>query len=96
MAWNPTPPPRPSHRLYYDDQGVPIVYSQETLAGNYIEVDPVAFALANYDVRVIDQKIVPLAHTHVRKLKPSDRGTPCHPCNVSVVDTSSKTFWKKQ
>ena len=39
-------------KLYYNDQGEPIVYTCDTQPGNYIEVDPETFAERSMRVRV--------------------------------------------
>ena len=88
QIWNnlePYVPPRQSFRLYYDDQGLPIVYSMEDIPGNYIELDPEVFARRNMRVRVWDGKLIELTSNTIRKKIPADTGTPCHPQDVSIV-----------
>jgi hypothetical protein len=75
------------YRLYYDDVGLPIIYSMEDLSGNYIEVDRETYVLASFNIRVVDNKLV---HTNpvaiIKKLQPTDLGgTACDPCDVCIV-----------
>lgn len=72
-------------RLYYDDQGHPLFYSQEDLPGNYIDVTPEQYRDANMLVRVQKGQIVGLKLNPVTKIIPADTGIPCHPNDVSVV-----------
>jgi len=75
-----------TYRLYYNDNGTPIIYSMEELPGNYIEVDQQTYVLAPFNVRVVDGKLVHIKPVMtVKKLQPSDRGTPCDPGDVCVV-----------
>lgn len=79
------PLPRPVfYRLYYDADGLPIVYTQEDLPGTYIDVDPETFAISSMNVRVVDNKLIKYNRV-IQKLMPSDTGTPCHPDNVAIV-----------
>ena len=91
----PPPPPPPTFRLYYDQHGRPIVYNMEDLPGNYIEVDRETYVLSPTNAKVIDGKLVILLPTVSEKLRPSETGTPCHPCDVSIVDSDSTTYWSK-
>ena len=76
----------PKFRLYYDDQGKPIVYTMEELEGNYIEITREAYLEATMNVKVQDGKLVKIDSTQAfKKLIPADHGTPCHPDNVAVV-----------
>ena len=82
------------HRLYYDDQGNPLFYSQTDLPGNYIEIDQTTFASGPTNVRVINGKIVVIKPAVVHKLVPGDTGTACHPQDVSVVvNDTPNTKW---
>jgi hypothetical protein len=86
------------YRLYYDDQGNPLFYSQEDLLGNYIDIDQATYAQSSRNVRVVDGRLVLLdTGTGVGKLRPRDSGTPCHPKDVSVVvdPVTAHTKWKK-
>ena len=90
------PEPKPIfYRLYYNDDGTPIVYSMEELPGKYIEVDQATYSLANYNVRVVDGKLIKIIpKTISRKLTPGT-GTPCDPSDVSVVvnETNPHVKW---
>ena len=79
------PEPRPvSWRLYYNEAGEPIIYSMEQLPGTYIEVDAETYALASFNVRVQEGRLIKLQQA-VRRLAPGNIGTPCHPDNVAIV-----------
>ena len=79
------PEPLPvSWRLYYDAEGAPITYSMESLPGTYIEVDAETYARMPMNVRVRDGRLIELKSA-VRRLAPSDTGTPCYPNNVAIV-----------
>jgi hypothetical protein len=79
------PEPQPvSWRLYHNEAGEPITYSMEHMPGTYIEVDAETYALASFDVRVRDGRLIQLKSA-ARRLVPSDTGTPCHPDNVAIV-----------
>ena len=75
------------YRLYYNDDGSPIIYSMEELPGNYIEVDQSTYALAPCNVKVINGKLTYIKPAiTVKKLQPSDLdGTTCDPRDVCVV-----------
>jgi hypothetical protein len=74
------------YRLYYNDDGSPIIYSMEHLPGNYIEVDQSTYVLAPFNVRVIDGKLVYIKPVvTVKKLQPSIEGTACDPQDVCIV-----------
>jgi hypothetical protein len=65
-------------RLYYDDAGEPLFYSQEDLPGKYIEVTPEQFALQNTKVKVVNGKLVRQKTARMAKLVPAVSGTLCH------------------
>ena len=90
------PMPKPVfYRLYHDEQGRPIVYTMEDLPGNYIEIDRDTYVSAPTNVRVVKGGLIYLTLRHSEKLRPSDQGTACHPRDVAVIDSQSKTFWRK-
>ena len=79
------PEPQPVFwRLYYNAAGEPITYSMEDLPGTYIEVDAETFARSPQNVRVREGQLIELKFA-VRRLVPTDTGTPCHPDNVAIV-----------
>ena len=87
-AWDRTEPPPVFYRLYYDDAGMPIVYSMEDLPGNYIDIDHATYARQSYHVRIVDQQlvIVEARTAALAKLTPgTENGTPCAPSDVSIV-----------
>lgn len=75
------------YRLYYSDNGSPIIYTMEDLPGNYIEVDPTTYALAPFNVLVVDSKLQYIKPTvFVKKLKPNQPdGAAGHPQDVCVI-----------
>lgn len=89
-------PPKPVfYRLYYNEQGRPIVYSMEDLPGNYIEIDKDTYHLGPTNVKVVNGGIVYLTLKHSEKLRPGEQGTACHPRDVAVIDTNSTSLWSK-
>ena len=78
------------YRLYHDDQGNPLFFSQEDLPGKYIELDQSTYNTPHTHIKVIDGKLVTLdTSSAVTKLTPTEYGVPCHPQDVSiVVDTA--------
>ena len=85
------------YRLYYDDQGVPLFYSQEDLPGNYLELTQEQYAQGKSNIRVRHGRIVELTWTTSYKLVPGETGTPCDPRDVAVVTTQEPaTHWSKR
>ena len=82
-----TPESKPVfYRLYYNDNGTPITYSMEELPGNYIEVDQPTYVLAPFNVRVVGNQLTYIKPVvTVKKLHPSDQGTPCDTRDVCIV-----------
>ena len=74
-------------RLYFDDQGQPIEYSQQDKPGNYIDITPELFRDQPQNVRVIDGRLhffEPRKMT--KKLVPGPGpGTHCHPRDICVI-----------
>ena len=95
--WDRREPDPVFFRLYYDEQGSPVVYSMEDLPGMYIEIDQATYAKNSYQVWVIDGKLIHIEYAKVySKLQPSESGTLCHPQDVAVVvNTEPNTKWKK-
>jgi hypothetical protein len=89
--------PKPVHyRLYYSDVGEPLFYSHEDLPGKYIDVTPVQFALQDWSVKIVDEKLTRLKTTRMSKLVPSESGTLCHTTDVSVIVADQPgQYWKK-
>ena len=92
------PEPAPVfYRLYYDDQGVPLFYSQEDLPGNYLELTQEQYAQGKSNIRVRHGKIVELTWTTSYKLVPGITGTACDPRDVAVVTAQEPaTHWSKR
>jgi hypothetical protein len=84
-ALAPLPKPVYIYRLYYNDNGLPLFYSQEDLPGKYIEIDQATFARSPSNVCVVDEKLTYIKTSIALRLHPSETGTPCHPTNVSIV-----------
>lgn len=87
----------PTFKLYYDDQGRPIRYTNEELEGNYIEVDGPTYMTGDMNVRVRDGKIVKFIQQTYKKLKPSSTGTACVAEDVAIVapaDYPRQTLWR--
>ena len=87
-AWDRTDPLPVFYRLYYDESGMPIVYSMEDLPGNYIELDHATYARQSYHVRIVDQQLVVVKAraAAIAKLTPdAENGAPCAPSDISVV-----------
>lgn len=81
----PWQPPVVFWRLYYDEAGTPLFYSQEDKPGNYINVTPEQYQRANMNVKVKNGQLVELEFKRTKKLMPSETGTPCYPNDVSIV-----------
>lgn len=90
------PPNQPLRRLYYDDQGHPLFYSQEDLPGKYIDVTPAQFMIGSMRVRVRDGKLVENQRLSTPKLIPGDTGTRCHPRDITIVVSEDKPYQQWQ
>ena len=90
--------PIPVHyRLYYDDAGLPLFYSQEALPGKYIDVTPEQFALQDISVKVQDGRLIRRRTARMTKLVPAESGTLCHVDDVTVVVADRPgQYWKKK
>lgn len=74
------------YRLYHDDQGRPVEYSNQDQPGKYIELTVEQFACRSHDVVVRNGQLVKLeSQIPTQKLVPSRHGTCCHPHNVAIV-----------
>lgn len=91
--------PQVYYRLYYDDQGQVVEYSQEDKPGNYIDITPELFR-DQPPARVVDGKIQLIETAQItKKLSPGkDRGTACHPQDVCVIVDSTRDHvkWSKK
>ena len=99
-VWNnlePYQPPVIFWRLYYDDRGFPLFYTQEDKSGNYIDVTPMDCAISSMNVRVVDGKLVKIQpRTRVTKLVPAAAGTPCDPHDVTIITQGTAQHWKRK
>lgn len=85
------------YRLYYDSNGFPINYSMEHQPGNYIDITPEQYALADINVKIVNGQIIPNQKKLPPKLVPSeDNGTKCHVHDVTIVDNELLHYqnWK--
>jgi hypothetical protein len=73
------------YRLYHDDQGNPLFFSQEDLPGKYITLDQQTYNKPHTHIKVVDGKLVTLITSVITKITPSRYGVSCHPQDVSVV-----------
>jgi hypothetical protein len=90
----PTPQPI-FYRLYHNANGSPIIYSMEDLPDNYIEVDQKTYALAPFNVRVVNGKLTYIKPVlTVKKLQPGTIGTACDPYDVCVVVNADQPHTK--
>lgn len=82
-------------RLYHDDNGYPVCYSMQDLAGSYIDITAEQYAQNNYRVRIKHGKLVPHITTRTSKLIPTSSGIPCDPNDITIVVTAeSCQKWK--
>lgn len=73
------------YRLYYRDDGTPIVYTMDDLPGKYIEVDQETYTLASYNIQVVNEKIIKIIpKNYIRKLVPGS-GITCSPNDVTII-----------
>ncbi len=77
------------YRLYHDEQGLPLFFSQEDLPGKYINLDQTTYNTPHTHIRVIDGKLVTLDTNVITKLTPTIYGVSCHPQDVSIVVDSA-------
>ena len=85
------------YRLYHDDAGTPLFYSQEDLPGKYIDITPQQFALQDMSVQVVDKKLIRRRTSWISKIVHADSGTLCHHNDVTiVVDQQPGQYWKKK
>ena len=89
-------PTEPLRRLYHDDRGLPLFYSQEDLPGKYIDVTAAQFMIGSMRVRVRDGKLVENQRLETPKLVPGDSGTPCHPQDVLIIVSETKSHQRWQ
>ncbi len=92
----PWQPPVVFWRLYYDEGGAPLFYTQEDKPGNYIDVTPEQYQRASMHVKVTDSKLIELTTKRTKKLMPSETGTSCCPSDVSIIvpETEQHQRWR--
>ena len=85
------------YRLYYNDAGAPLFYSQEDLPGKYIDVTPKQFAVQDMQIQVVNGKLIRHMTAWINKLIPADSGTLCHRNDVTIVVADHPgQYWKKK
>lgn len=83
ISW---PEPQPVYyRLYYNDSGAPLFYSQQDLPGKYIDITPEQYVQHDMSVQVVNGTLKRRPPPPPPKLVPGESGTPCHPNDVSIV-----------
>jgi len=92
------PEPTPVfYRLYHDEKGLPLIYSQDDLPGKYIDLTPEQFMSQDMTVQIVNGKLVRRRTSWVSKLVPANSGTLCHQNNVSIVVADYPgQYWKKE
>lgn len=79
------------YRLYYDkNTGSPIKYSAMDEEGDYIVITFKDYELANFQVKVIDGKLIKPVHPRFMIIKRSDNGFAVHPENWNILVDSSQ------
>lgn len=90
-------PVAPTFRLYYGEDGEPLLYTMESVPGNYIEIDRETYVISSNRVRVVDGKLRHLkSKTTVKKLVPNQSaGVACDPRDICmIVEDDPSVKWK--
>jgi hypothetical protein len=72
-------------RLYHDEQGRPLEYSQEDHAGQYTDITPEQFVRADFRVRIVNGSIIPQDPPLPPSLRRDSTGVRCHALDVTVI-----------
>ena len=72
-------------RLYHDDAGWPLQYSQDDLPGLFVDITPEQYVQSDFRVRVINGEIIPQEPPAPPKLTKAYQGVTCHPTDVTVI-----------
>lgn len=73
-------------RLYYSETGSVLFYTCDKPDGNFIVIDAQAYFESRFDIKIVDQKIVPLYDKKlIAKVMPSDVGISCYNNDVSII-----------
>lgn len=80
------------YRLYYDkESGLPIKYSAMDEEGDYIVITHKDYELANFQVKVINGRLIKPVHPRFLIIKRSTTGFAVHPENWNIlVDTQQE------
>lgn len=78
------------YRLYHDDQGLPLFFSQEDLPGNYIDITREEYVNPPKHFKVVNGSIELIETAEVRRLYPDENGVPCHPSDICIVVNDSE------
>lgn len=83
------------YRLYHDDQGLPLFFSQEDLPGNYIDITREEYVNPPKHFKVVNGNMMLIETAEVRRLYPGEYGVSCHPLDIAVVvdDTKPNIKW---
>jgi hypothetical protein len=82
----------PEYRLYYDDNGRVICYTNKVLDGNFIHVDVLTYHASRLDIRVVNGVIVKHHdRVYVTKQTISDVGTRCCIEDINIIVPDSYT-----
>ena len=74
------------YRLYYNENGQPVEYSNDDKPGNYIDIDPETFRAQPWNIRVVNGQIVAHDNTkQTKKLVPNNTGTACDSRDICVI-----------
>ena len=87
--WNQAPM-KVFYRCYYDNNGHPTDFAMTDLPGDFIDIDRETYLESDYNIRIIDGKIVRPQKDVTGKLHLSDSGTPTAQDNVSIVVDSTQ------
>lgn len=90
----PVTPSKPSYRLYYNQDGIPVKYSVDDEPGNYIEISSQEYLNASFKLVVRNGNIVYLKEPAVPKLVISDYGVATHLDDITVItDCEPNNKW---
>lgn len=78
--------PKVEFRVYYDEHGNILFYTDEKPEGNFLTIDKQTYIEARYDLCIIDKKLVKKVRgITIRKYKPDINGIACHSEDISIL-----------